>query len=92
MDAVGCERRADITFSAFAASTRPAWTDGEKRRLCDADKLVGHLSEGRVNREGAYPGWGTSEDLDLLRDHVNALIAAVEPAVLKRSNSARAVL
>jgi hypothetical protein len=92
MDAVGCERRTDITFSSFAGSTRPAWTDSEKMRLCDANKLVGHLSQARVSREGAYPRWGAAADLDLLRGHIRALLAAVARPLLARSHLSSSVL
>ena len=90
MTAASCDAKSDITFTAFAGASRPAWTDSEKRRLCDADKLAGHLSEGRVAREGNYPEWGSPSDLTLLRDHVLDLLGRTSgpPDLLPHSRRA----
>src|SRR6266566_289153 len=57
MQTAGCEPRDNIRYGDFAGGTRPSWTDPEKQRLCDADKLAGHLTKARVRREGSYPAW-----------------------------------
>lgn len=92
MKAVGCETRADVTYEAFVGTARPPWTNSEISRLCDADKLVGHLSEGRLAREGSYPSWGADSDLDLLRDHIGELLSSSNPSLLPRAHAARAVI
>jgi hypothetical protein len=92
MQEVDCEKPADITFQSFAGAQRPQWTDDEKRRLCDADKLAGHLSEARVVREGAYPAWGGDADFGLMRDHIDVLLAAVGIDLLPRSHALRGAL
>ena len=92
MTAAGCESPDDIRYSTFVGSMRPAWSQDEKLRLCDADKLAGHLSTGRVCREGPYPVWASAADLDLVRDHIRGLLAAIPPCMLPKSRQSSSTL
>lgn len=65
-----------------------AWTDQQLNRLCDADKLLGHLSQ---NRPARTSDWGRAEDWELLRAHVDRLLSAV-PAGLTEARTARGSL
>src|SRR5437764_653928 len=57
---VGCPGRNDLSVSELASSSSSiAWSDDELRRLCDADKLLGHLSKDRGTRTS---DWGRDED------------------------------
>jgi hypothetical protein len=71
----------------LGATLRPDWTDEELARLRDADKLIGHLSADRVQREGSSREWGGPEDLEIWHDFVKS---AVEPnrALLPRAAAA----
>lgn len=83
--------REDITYFKFTGKKRGGWSPKEEKRLVDADKLVGHLSAGRLTREGDYPEWASEEDLGLVRDHIRALLAA-KGDLLPRSRKASAIL
>lgn len=66
----------DITSAKLlgrALSTE--WTSEERARLADADKLAGHLSAGRVEREGMERDWGSAEDLALWAPYADALVS-----------------
>jgi len=72
---VGCPKPNDLSVSELdPASTSTVWTDDELRRLCDAAKLLGHLSKDRRTRTS---NWGRDEDWVLLQPHVDLLLAAV---------------
>lgn len=56
----------DITSEALMGQTLlPEWRKDRKDRLDDADKLLGHLSLGRIDREGDLRDWGDKDDLAL---------------------------
>lgn len=66
----------DITSAALLDEPlSEKWTEEEERRLADADKLVGHLSRGRVEREGEERDWGCPEDADLWAPYSERLLA-----------------
>jgi hypothetical protein len=86
---VGCPKPNDLSVSELdPASTSTVWTDDELRRLCDSDKLLGHLSKDRATRTS---DWGRDEDWVLLRPHVDKLLAAVS-VDLADAREARATL
>jgi len=86
---VGCPSRNDLRVSELdPASKSTTWTDDELRRVCDADKLLGHLSKDRGTRTS---DWGRDEDWALLQPHVDKLLAAVS-ANLDDAREARARL
>jgi len=88
--AVGCEEPSDITWGDFAAGATPfpEWTDDEVRRLCDADKLVGHLSKDRVLREQQTAEWGTDHDHTLWRRYAAMFLGSGGPELLPQSAAA----
>ena len=86
---IGCPKPNDLNASAVASPLGGiAWTDDELNRLCDADKLLGHLSRDRGLRSA---DWGRSEDWLLLKGYVDRLFAAV-PSGLDEARVARASL
>ena len=92
LEQAGCEPRAqgqDITYNDMTpgAASRPDWTAPELLRLCDADKLVGHLSKLRGART-KLENWGSDSDLDLWRDHAGALLGVVNDTLLPKSHGA----
>jgi len=92
LEAAGCEPRApdqDITYTDMTpgAASRPDWTNTELLRLCDADKLVGHISKLRGART-KLENWGSDTDIDLWRGHAKALLNSVSQALLPRSHDA----
>lgn len=71
---VSCPKPNDLNASDVdAAWTESAWTDPELERLCDADKLLGHLSKDRGMRTS---DWGRDADWLILRPHIDRLLAA----------------
>ena len=50
------------------------WSVEELKRLCDADKLVGHLTEDRPRREETEREWGGDEDSQLLKAPIHQLL------------------
>jgi hypothetical protein len=73
-----CPTPADLKFSEVAAGqTAPTWSPAAVRRLCDADKLVGHLSQQRGEREAE---WGQDSDWELMRPLVARLFREVQDA------------
>lgn len=68
------EPRDDISSrTLLGESLRTSWSAAEMERLSDADKLVGHLSAGRVTRERSEREWGSDTDYELWRDLAHAL-------------------
>lgn len=68
-------RHADISSAGLLGTPlTEAWSAEEERRLADADKLVGHLSEGRLEREGMVRDWGCPEDRALWEPYCRELI------------------
>jgi len=66
MRAQGCENRDDIKYGDYVGTNiLPDWTVPELARMCDADKLLGHLSKHRVAREGRPDKWGCDADRDI---------------------------
>jgi hypothetical protein len=73
-----CPKPADLKFSDVAeGKAAPAWSAAALRRLCDGDKLVGHLSRQRGERDG---DWGRDGDWDLLRPLVARLFTEMQGA------------
>jgi hypothetical protein len=69
------ESKQDIRADNLLETTlRPDWTEQELTRLRDADKLIGHLSADRVQREGSSREWGGPEDLKIWRDFVKTVV------------------
>lgn len=57
---VGCPKAKDLHVAHLIATQRIVqWSDEELRRLCDADKLLGHLSMDRSSRRS---DWGRDQD------------------------------
>jgi len=72
---VRCPKPNDLNVSELDPSwSSTVWTDSELERLCDADKLLGHLSKDRRSR---VSDWGRDADWLLLRSHIDRLLAAV---------------
>jgi len=72
---IGCPDRNDLVVSELdRVWTGTTWTDDELGRLCDADKLLGHLSKDRRHRTS---DWGRDADWDLMRGHVDRLFSSV---------------
>lgn len=72
---IGCPKPNDLKVSDVDQSWKSTkWTDEELERLCDADKLLGHLSKDRGKRVSQ---WGRDEDWALLRAHIDRLLSAV---------------
>ena len=64
----------DLKYSEFVNDNlRPEWSPDECARLGDADKLIGHLSMGRLSR-GSEREWGDQADLELLRPYLVDLV------------------
>jgi len=83
---IGCPGANDLKVSELDPSwTSTTWTDEELARLCDADKLLGHLSKDRKSR---VSDWGRNEDWALLRDHIDRLLGTV-PGDLSEARDAR---
>ncbi len=82
---VGCPKPNDLTVSEVVPSWSATWSDDELRRLCDADKLLAHLSKDRPTRTS---DWGRSEDWKLLRGYVDSLLGSVSSG-LNKARSAR---
>ena len=72
----GCEDVSDMAWGALVdgGTPFPEWTDPEIRRLCDADKLLAHLSKHRVAREMSSREWGSDEDRELWRGYAAMFI------------------
>lgn len=90
MEGAGCEPRApgqDITFRDLApgAYSLPDWTDAELLRLCDADKLVGHLSKLRGART-TLENWGSDSDLAIWKENAKRLLRSVDPTLLPKTS------
>ena len=86
LNRVGCPKPNDLNASDVDALWQGSgWTDLELRRLCDADKLLGHLSKDRSSRTS---DWGRNEDWDLLRHHIDRVLAAA-PNDLREARAAR---
>jgi hypothetical protein len=69
------ESTEDVQSDNLLGSTlRPDWTTEELTRLRDADKLIGHISAGRVQREGSEREWGGPEDREIWRDFVTSVV------------------
>lgn len=85
--AVGCEEPNDITWGEFAGGRTPfpEWTDDEIRRLCDADKLVGHLSKDRTAREYQPEEWGSDRDRIMWRRYAIMFLGSGGPELFPRS-------
>ena len=88
--AIGCEEPSDITWGDFAAGETPfpEWTDDEIRRLCDADKLVGHLSKDRVPREQETEEWGSDQDRTMWRRYAIMFLGSAGSDLLPQSAAA----
>jgi hypothetical protein len=72
---VGCPAPNDLHVSELDGSWRgTVWTDEELKRLCDADKLLGHLSKDRGQR---VSDWGCDTDWLLLQGHIDRLLSSV---------------
>ena len=75
-----CEPPRDVHLSdTLDGASNPfshSWTKGELRRLCDADKLVGHLSESRTTRRRMRKEWGSASDWSLLRPKLTRFLKA----------------
>ena len=57
---VNCPKPNDLTVAELdPAKSSTKWSDTELQRLCDADKLLGHLSKDRGAR---FSDWGRSSD------------------------------
>jgi hypothetical protein len=63
------------------------WTASEVRRICDADKLLAHLSKSR-DLLAAGKEWGSDEDRDLWIDGVRSVAKALGPTLLPLANAA----
>jgi len=92
LEGAGCEPTTpdqDITFRDMTPRSAPLrdWTNPELLRLCDADKLVGHISRHRGARI-KLENWGSDADLDLWRANAKTLLAAVDPALLPNASEA----
>ena len=75
LSSVGCPKANDLHVAEVTSSwTAAAWSRPELSRLCDADKLLGHLSKDRRSRTS---DWGRDEDWDLLRADIDRLLTAV---------------
>jgi hypothetical protein len=86
---IGCPKPNDLIVSEVdASSSSRKWADDELRRLCDADKLLGHLSKDRGTRTS---DWGREADWTLVRGHIDRLLSAV-PAGLDEARDARSRL
>ncbi len=87
MRAAGCEDPDDIRYGDYVGGTTtlPDWTAAELGRLCDADKLLGHLSKHRVNREGMPDEWGCEADRDLWLTNAATVIKNIGPKHLPKS-------
>lgn len=81
----GWHSKKDITFASFVDGSRPPYTDAEIRRLNDADKLAGHITEARVTLGPTDTGWGVASDLELLKPHILSLLATVDVSMLQSS-------
>ena len=87
LSAVGCEEPRDITWSDIAGGDNPFpnWNDDEIRRLCDADKLVGHLSQDRVSRESSASEWGSEHDRALWRGYLAMFLGSFDAVRLPKT-------
>jgi hypothetical protein len=87
---VGCEEPDDVVWGDFAGGETPfpEWTDDEVRRLCDADKLVGHLSKDRVAREKLVDEWGCDKDRALWRRYATMFIGSYDAQGLPLTSAA----
>ena len=84
---VGCEDPRDIIWGSVggAPTPFPNWTDDEIRRLCDADKLVGHLSQDRITREASTSEWGSDHDRALWRPYVAMFVGSFDAVRLPKT-------
>ena len=86
---LGCPKRNDLKVSDLDQSwSSTKWTDKELERLCDADKLLGHLSKDRGTRSS---DWGRNADWTLLRGHVDRLLSTMGTD-LREARQARSAL
>jgi hypothetical protein len=86
----GLARSEDITSRGLlGASLSSEWSEEEKGRLADADKLVAHLSKGRVERVGMDRDWGDAADKAIWEPYVARLLEKV-PEKLPMAVEARA--
>jgi len=87
---VGCEEPDDVVWGDFAGGQTPfpEWNDDEVRRLCDADKLVGHLSKDRVVRERLVDEWGCDNDRTLWRRYAIMFIGSYDARALPLTSAA----
>jgi hypothetical protein len=93
MGAAGCEPPSDLRPADFGLDCSvPTWTTEEMARLCDADKLLGHLSKARVAREQLGANWGSRSDLMLWNKHFRSIVVAIGPSLLPRAAKALANL
>jgi hypothetical protein len=68
---VGCPASADLTVCDVYNAPPTAWSDDEIRRLCDADKLLAHLSS---SRDAMTSDFGRDSDWLLVRAHIDRLL------------------
>ena len=75
-----CERPRDVHLSdALDDGSNPfsrSWAKADLKRLCDADKLVGHLSARRATRRRMRKEWGSESDWRLLRPKLTRFLKA----------------
>ena len=71
----GLHPRSITSEGLCGVSLAEVWTQDEKDRVADADKLVAHLSKDRVPREGLERDWGDPKDRDLWEPYVRGLLS-----------------
>jgi len=85
-----CENPDDLKprdFAQLKTVELGPWTASEVRRICDADKLLAHLSKSR-DLLAAGEEWGSDEDRDLWIDGVRSVAKALGPTLLPLANAA----
>lgn len=66
----------DYTGKAAGAHS---WSPANQQRLDDADKLLGHLSTGRLDpARGSLPEWGDREDRGRFREAIQRIMTEVQ--------------
>lgn len=75
-----CEPRSDVTLSdVVSGSPNPyarSWSKADLKRLCDADKLLGHVSTNRASRRRMRKEWGCKADWRQLRGKIRRFLRA----------------
>lgn len=70
---IRCPEKNDLTVNELLPQSSPTpWTDQELRRLCDADKLLGHLSKDRGQQTS---DWGCDDDWTMLRPLIDRILS-----------------